>query len=86
MCCGVVRILFGWFFEGSIHTCACFPLENFFVTCSRCFFLELFLRNGKREERWKGEDAHSLKYESIQLCCSQRKKNHHKFKSFQVKL
>ena len=25
-------------FEGSIPTCACFPLENFFVTCSRRFF------------------------------------------------
>ena len=26
-------------FEGSIPTCACFHLENFFVTCSSCFFL-----------------------------------------------
>ena len=23
------------------------------------------------------EDAHSVKYESIELCCSQRTKNHH---------
>ena len=38
MCCGVVPILFSWlFFERSIPTCACFHLENFFVTCS-CFF------------------------------------------------
>ena len=26
-------------FEGSIPTCACFHSENFFVTCSCCFFL-----------------------------------------------
>ena len=30
-------------FERSIPTCACFPLENFFVTCLCLFFLELFL-------------------------------------------
>ena len=60
-------------FEGSIPTCAYFPLENFSVTCSCCFFGIVF-RNGKREERWEREDAHSVKYESIQLCCSQRTK------------
>ena len=26
-------------FEGSIPTCACFLSENFFVTCSCCFFV-----------------------------------------------
>ena len=31
-------------FERSIPTCACFHLENFFVTCS-CFFL-----NSERKE------------------------------------
>ena len=25
-------------FEGSIPTCACFHSENFYVTCSGCFF------------------------------------------------
>ena len=39
-------------FEGSIPTCVCFHLENFFVTCSCCFFF-IVLRNGKREERWE---------------------------------
>ena len=35
-----------------------------------------------REKRGgKGEDAHSVKYESIQLRCSQRKKNHQKLPS-----
>ena len=72
-------------FEGSIPTCACFPLENFFVTCSCCFILELFLEMVREKRGGKGEDAHSVKYESI-LCCSQRTKNYHKFKSFQVKL
>ena len=86
MCCGVVRILFGWVFEGSIYTCACFPLEKFFVPCCCCFFLRIVFRNGKREERWEREDAHLVKYESIQLEKLQRTKNYHKFKSFQVKL
>ena len=31
----------------------------------------------------KGEDAHSVKYEGVELS---RTKNHHKFKSFQEKL
>ena len=46
-------------FEGFIPTCACFHLENVFVTCSCCFFL--LFRNSKR----KGEDTWSVKYESI---------------------
>ena len=29
-------------FEGSIPTCACFHSENFFVTCSCCFFVSFF--------------------------------------------
>ena len=29
-------------FEGFIPTCACFHSENFFVTCSCCFFLNCF--------------------------------------------
>ena len=40
----------------------------------------IFFRNSKREE---GEDAWSVKNE---LCGSQRTKNHHKFKCFQMKL
>ena len=40
-------------FQGFIPTCACFHSENFFVTCSCCFFVLLF-GNGKREERWEG--------------------------------
>jgi len=31
-----------------------------------------------------GEDAQSVMYKSIELCCSQRTKYHHKFKCFQV--
>ena len=34
----------------------------------------------------KGKNARSVKHESIELCCSQRTKNHNKFKYFQVKL
>ena len=69
-------------FEDYIPTCACFHSENFFVTCSCCFFSEIV-----REKRGKeGEDKWPVKYESIELCCSQRTKNYHKFKCFQVKL
>ena len=43
---GMVRVNVLWcrshlvwlVFEGSIPTCACFSLENFFGTCSCCFF------------------------------------------------
>ena len=37
-------------FEGSILTCACFHLENFFCDLFLLFFL-LLLGNSKREER-----------------------------------
>ena len=39
-------------FECSISTCACFHSENFFVTCSCCFF---FLNS--RERREVGKEA-----------------------------
>ena len=60
-------------FEGSIPTCTCFHSENFFVTCF-CFCSVLFLGmvREKRDGRGgQGEDAWSVKYESIELCCSQ---------------
>ena len=44
-------------FEGSIPTCACFPLKNFFVTAA---FFGLVIRNGKREERWERRRLHTL--------------------------
>ena len=56
-----------------------FPFRKLFVTCS-CFFFFFacfcsFLgMEGKREEIWEGrlrEDAMAVKYESIELCCSQ---------------
>ena len=72
--------------EVSIPTCACFHLENFFVTCSCCFFFYCFLEIVREKRGRQGEDAWSVKYESIELCCSQRTKHHHKFKCFQVKL
>ena len=53
-------------FECSIPTCACFPLENFFGLVCAYFFGTVF-RNSKRREVGKGEDAHSVKYESIEL-------------------
>ena len=56
-------------FEGSLPTCVCFPLENFYVTCS-CWFIfwGLFLEMEKKKRGGKGEVAHSVKYESVQLC------------------
>ena len=47
-------------FERSIPTCACFPLENFFVTCLCYFFFGIVFRNDKREERWGKEKMHIL--------------------------
>ena len=38
-------------FERFIPTCACFHSENFFVTCSCCFFFQLVFRKSKTEER-----------------------------------
>ena len=72
-------------FEGSIPTHACFHSENFFVTCSLCFFLFCFLEVVREKRGRQGKDAWSVGYESMELCCSQRTKNHHKFKCFQVK-
>ena len=46
-------------FKRSIPTCACFHLENFFVTCL-CLFFGIVFRNGKREERWGKEKMHTL--------------------------
>ena len=60
-----------------------FPFRNFFVTC---FFSPSCcggFRNCKRKEAQE-EGAWSIKYESIELCCSQRTKSYHKFKCFQV--
>ena len=86
MCCGVVPIMFGWFYEGSIPACAGFHSENFFVTCSCCFFCLWFFKGSKREERQARERCMVCRVCTIELCCSQRTKNHHKFKCFQVKL
>ena len=75
-------------FERSIPTCACFHSENFLVTCFCCFFLLFFFfYNTKIEERWvrKARGRCMIKYESIELCCSQRTENNRKFKCFQVK-
>ena len=48
-------------------------------------FLEMVREKRGRKGR-RGEGAQSVEHESIELCYSQRTKNHHKFKSFQVKL
>ena len=50
------------------------------------FFYYCSLEIVREKRARQGEDAWSVKYESIELCCSQRTKNHHKFKCFQVKL
>ena len=62
-------------FKGSIPTCACFHSEKFFVTCSCCFFfcLFVFLKIVTEKRGRQGEDAWSVKYESIELCCSHDK-------------
>ena len=47
----------------------------FWVHSWHVFFLELFLEIAREKRGGKGEDAHSVKYESIQLCLSQRTNN-----------
>ena len=56
-------------FDDSIPTCA-------FGKLFPAVFLDIV--RGKRGRQ--GEDAWSVKYESVELCCSQTTKNHHKFK------
>ena len=72
-------------FEGSIPTCACFHSENFFVTCSCCFFFGSLLgmvTEKRRGRVGRGEDAWCVQYDSTELFCSQRTKNCHKVKCF----
>ena len=54
--------------------CDLFLLVFFFLV-----FLEI-IREKRGGKGRRGEDAWSVKYESIELCCSQGTKNHHKFK------
>ena len=77
-------------FEGSIPTCACFHSENFFVTCSCWVFFCCNLLGTVTEKRHgrvgRGEDAWCVQYDSTEHFCSQRTKNCHKVRCFQVKL
>ena len=72
-------------FEGSIPTCTCFHSENFFCDLFPLFFCLEIVREKRGRKGRQGEDAWSVKYESIELWCSQRTNNHYKFKRFQVK-
>ena len=55
---------------------------DLFLLLFFCCFLEVV-----REKRGRQEDAWSAGYETcMELRCSQRTKNYHKFKCFQVKL
>ena len=50
-------------FEGSIPTCAGFRSENFFVTCSCCFFFVYgFLKVVREKGGRQGKDAWSVGY------------------------
>ena len=61
-------------FEGSIPTCACFHLENFFVTCS-CYFFLLLFRSSKREERQAKGRCMVCRVGNMELCCSKNKES-----------
>ena len=50
-------------FEGSIPTCAGFHSENFFVSCSCCFFFVYGFLKVVRDKRGRqGKDAWSVGY------------------------
>ena len=87
MCCGVVPILFSWFLRvPSLHALV-FVHKTVLSIVPAAFFLFCFFLEIAREKRGRqGEDTWSVVYESMELCCTQRTKNHHKFKCFQVKL
>ena len=86
MCCGVVPILFGWFFRvPSLHALV-FIRKTFCDLFLPLFFCLWFFKSSKREERQARERCMVCRVCTIELCCSQRTKNHHKFKCFQVKL
>ena len=78
-------------FEGSILTCACFHSENFFCDLfllGFVFFGSLLgmVTEKRRGRVGRGEDAWCVQYDSTELFCSQKTKNCHKVKCFQVKL
>ena len=79
MCCGVVCILLDWFLRvPSLHALV-FLWKTFCDLFLLFFFFELFLEMVKEKRGGKGEDTHSVKYESIELCSES-------IKSLQVKL
>ena len=85
MCCDVIPILFGWFLRlPSLHVLVF--IQKLFCDLLLLLFFCCCLEIVREKRGRQGEDAWSVKYESIELCCSQRTKNHHKFKCFQVKL
>ena len=67
-------------FESSIPTCACFHSENDLFLL--LFFLIVFRNGERREVGKKGEGKmQSVKYVSIEPCCSQRTKKFKKLPS-----
>ena len=50
-CSHLVRLVY----ECSIPTCTCFHSENFFVTCSCCFFLVFKIVHERKEVGKEGE-------------------------------
>ena len=61
-------------FEGSIPTCACFPLENFFMICSCCFFFWNCFLKMVREKRGRKGKMHNLESMKIYSCVVHKEK------------
>ena len=74
MCCGVVPILFGWFLRvPSLHALV-FIWKTFCDLFVLLFLLFFFLEIVRVKRGRQGEDAWSVKYESIELCCSKEQR------------
>ena len=74
-------------FEVFIPTCTCFHMKKIYLGLVPAVFFWIAFYNGKREggRVGRGEDAGSVKYDSIDLFL-QITKNNHKLKCLQVKL
>ena len=74
MCCGVVPILFGWFLRVQSHM-HLFSFGKHFCDLFLLFFFLEIVREKRGRKGRQGEDAWSVKYESIELVFTMNKQS-----------